>query len=120
MTKNVEWGAVAYLAHSKYGLNGDEIRINTNSSYKTANTDKAYISKYIDVYDSYSSLKFGDAVFETSSWFSDYSYFVNEDSPIFIRGCYYDTGSFAGLLCFSIINGDDNNASSFRPVCVVK
>ena len=32
MTKNVEWGAVAYLAHSKYGLNGAEICINTNSS----------------------------------------------------------------------------------------
>ena len=35
MTKNVEWGAVAYLAHSKYGLNGQEICINTNSSYLT-------------------------------------------------------------------------------------
>ena len=35
MTKNVEWGAVAYLAHSKYGLNGQEIAINTNSSYIT-------------------------------------------------------------------------------------
>ncbi len=35
MTKNVEWGAVAYLAHSKYGLNGAEICINTNSSFIT-------------------------------------------------------------------------------------
>ena len=35
MTKNIEWGAVAYLAHSKYGLNGEEISLNTNSSYKT-------------------------------------------------------------------------------------
>ena len=35
MTKNVEWGAVAYLAHSKFGLNGKEICINTNSSYLT-------------------------------------------------------------------------------------
>ena len=35
MTKNVEWGAVAYLAHSKYGLNGQEIAINTKSSYTT-------------------------------------------------------------------------------------
>ena len=35
MTKNVEWGAVAYLAHSKFGLNGKEIGINANSSYKT-------------------------------------------------------------------------------------
>ena len=35
MMKNVEWGATVYLAHSKYGLNGNEVRINTNTSYIT-------------------------------------------------------------------------------------
>ena len=30
MTKNVEWGAVVYLAHSKYGLNGSEIAVKSN------------------------------------------------------------------------------------------
>ena len=34
MLKNTEWGAVAYLSHSKYGINA-EININNNSSYKT-------------------------------------------------------------------------------------
>ena len=34
MMKNTEWGAVAYLSHSKYGTN-KEININNNSSYKT-------------------------------------------------------------------------------------
>lgn len=34
MMKNDEWGAVAYLSHSKYGIN-DQIRINNNSGYKT-------------------------------------------------------------------------------------
>ena len=34
MMKNTEWGAVAYLSHSIYGING-EVRINNNSSYKT-------------------------------------------------------------------------------------
>ena len=34
MMKNTEWGAVAYLAHSKYGINGE---INFNNYY---NTDK--------------------------------------------------------------------------------
>ncbi len=34
MMKNTEWGAVAYLSHSKYGINR-EIKINNNSSYKT-------------------------------------------------------------------------------------
>lgn len=34
MMKNTEWGAVAILSHSKYGL-GYEVNINNNSSYKT-------------------------------------------------------------------------------------
>ena len=34
MMKNTEWGAVAYLSHSKYGIN-TEININNNSNYKT-------------------------------------------------------------------------------------
>ena len=178
MTKNVEWGAVAYLAHSKYGLNGEEIGINTNSSYKTgigndgssayntdagknssttknvygvydmsggaweyvaacfkkenaikltANTDADYISKYIDVYEGYSSSKYGDAVFETSfsssgstSWFSDYSSFVSANYPVFSRGGYYDGGSSAGLFYFNDYNGSSIANSGFRPVCVVK
>ena len=34
MMKNTEWGAVAYLSHSKFGIDG-EVNINNNSSYKT-------------------------------------------------------------------------------------
>ncbi len=34
MMKNSEWGAVAYLTHSKYGKNG-EVILNNNSSYTT-------------------------------------------------------------------------------------
>ena len=177
MTKNVEWGAVAYLAHSKYGLNGDEIGINTNSRYKTgignnggsayntdvgknssttknvygiydmsggayeyvaacytgytneltANTDTAYINKYIDVYESYNSPRFGDAVLETSSrssgstsWFSDSSNFVNSDNPVFERGGFYNIGSNAGLFLFNNYSGNSNVNNGFRPVCVVK
>ena len=177
MTKNVEWGAVAYLAHSKYGLNGKEIEINKNGSYKTgigndgsstyntdvgknssttknvygiydmsggayeyvaacytgytnkltANTDTAYINKYIDVYDSYSSSKFGDAVFETSSrsssstsWFSDYSYFVGANGPVFGRGGNCINGSDAGLFYFNDGSGNGSLSLGFRPVCVVK
>ena len=36
LIKNSEWGAVAYLAHSKYGRNATEITINANGSYYTA------------------------------------------------------------------------------------
>ena len=34
MMKNTEWGAVAYLSHSEYGIN-TEVNINNNSDYKT-------------------------------------------------------------------------------------
>ena len=34
MMKNTEWGAVAYLSHSRYGIN-TEIRINNSSTYTT-------------------------------------------------------------------------------------
>ena len=34
MMKNTEWGAIAYLSHSKYGIN-TEVRINNNSDYLT-------------------------------------------------------------------------------------
>ena len=34
LVKNLEWGAVAYLSHSKYGKNGN-LYVNNNSSYKT-------------------------------------------------------------------------------------
>ena len=35
MIKNMEWGAVAYLKQSKYGLGTTDIGINNNSSYTT-------------------------------------------------------------------------------------
>ena len=47
MIKNMEWGAVAYLSHSKYGTCTDgecvEVEINNNSSYYTGGgTSNAY------------------------------------------------------------------------------
>jgi formylglycine-generating enzyme len=43
--KNTEWGVVAYLAHSKYGLNGVEIGQNNNSTYHTGGgINQAYLT----------------------------------------------------------------------------
>ena len=43
MAKNMEWGAVAYLKQSKYGLGTTDIAVNTNSSYYTGGgTSDAY------------------------------------------------------------------------------
>ena len=35
MMKNDEWGAVAYLAHSSYGLGNARVRINNNTNFQT-------------------------------------------------------------------------------------
>ena len=44
MAKNSEWGATAYLAHSKYGTNGQKVEKNANSSYITGgNSTKSEI-----------------------------------------------------------------------------
>ena len=37
LIKNSEWGAVAYLTHSKYGRNKQEVTINNSSTYITGN-----------------------------------------------------------------------------------
>ena len=43
MMKNTEWGAVAYLSHSKYGID-KEININNNSNYKTGSSSLTSIN----------------------------------------------------------------------------
>ena len=51
MMKNSEWGAAAYLSHSKYGIN-NEIRLNNNSNFITgcgANTANASSSTNCEI-----------------------------------------------------------------------
>lgn len=184
MTKNVEWGAVAYLAHSTYGTDGKEVYINNNRSGITGisgdtvsengsfSTDNKYntikginasttinvygiydmngcgaeyvsaclvgnenllttdlsksTSKYIDLYNSYSIEKYGDAVYETSNsaternaWFRDYSHFGN-NSAVFARGSYASDSTAAGMFYYNLSSVTVDSARSFRPVCIVK
>ena len=42
LLKNSEWGAVAYLTHSKYGRNGTEVMLNNSSSFITGNAANNY------------------------------------------------------------------------------
>ena len=47
LIKNMEWGAIAYLSYSKYGIN-TEINQNTNSSYYTGGGgSNAYINNFL-------------------------------------------------------------------------
>ena len=52
MMKNIEWGAVAYLKQSNYGLGITDITINNNSSYLTGgNTGRSTTGNITGVYD---------------------------------------------------------------------
>ena len=217
MMKNTEWGAVAYLSHSKYGIE-KEIRINNNSSYITGytgteaptkgnsttsidgnrnestelgedkkytvgyfsdnqavnqlasttgnktgiydmnggaweyvmgytttggNHDKSgfqsssYESKYYDTYSStnitdYNKRILGDATGEMgpfasdkdpdqtsrprSSWYKDYSGFVNSAAPWIDRGGGWYNGTSAGVFTFGSGTGEVFNSTSFRLV----
>ena len=44
MMKNVEWGSVAYLKQSEYGLGINDIGINNNSSYITSGGKNKYLT----------------------------------------------------------------------------
>ena len=199
MTKNDEWGAVAYLSKSKYGKETEEVWINNSSSYVTgsagnsasASTDAGtttdytstqgvkasttgtvygvydmnggtseYVAAYVNngngsltsygsslvngdaktknVYSKASSDscennynansgKYGDAVYETSSkasgwswdfsWYGDYSEFPSGAFPFFIRGNAYDRHTNAGV--YSFAGTQSAGDYSFRPVLVI-
>ena len=172
MSKNNEWGAVAYLTQSIYGrctssTTCTEIGINNNSSFITGygapagsnesvtngtyNTtlgkDASTTGTIYGIYDmsggaweyvmgvynktindsGFSSLpdeKYynnytgtsytGHALTETKNWYSDDAYFVDSDSPWFIRGGSY--GTSAGVFYFNGYSGYSSSVGSSRPV----
>ena len=206
MLKNIEWGAVAYLSHSRYGIN-KELNINNNSNYKAGysalkstnqqtypgtsgdgqtynsayNTEGGYLastsgnisgvydmsggaweyvssyitgkpgssgfstttlanydSKYFDVYNASSAITtyqyriLGDATGEMgpfkqyldgdnnsryhSSWYGDYSYFVDSSYPWFVRGGHCTDGVLAGAFSFTRYTGGTYSNGGFRLV----
>ena len=106
------WEYVAAVLSSKKS-NGDR--------YNFTNID----TKYYESYDSYDNSKYGDAVYETStnseggnSWDNDYSYFVLESDPVFLRGGRALNGGLAGVFAFYRVNGGTSALDCFRP-CLV-
>ena len=93
--------------------------------------------KYYDKYFSTSSISYfnriiGDATGENgpftsqldfdnnrrnkSSWYLDYSYFVNDSYPWFYRGDHFISGTYAGVFSFSGYTGNALTTFSFRIV----
>ena len=116
--------------HSNLTTYGSSL-ISANTSYKdvyTASTTDGNDSQ-ADNYNTYSTPengKYGDAVYETSSsysdstsWYADLSVFPYSRSPFFKRGGYCSFGSNAGLFYFYYSVGDSNGGSSFRVVLPV-
>ena len=93
----------------------------SGSYYNFTNID----TKYYESYDAYDNSKYGDAVYETSmnsegstSWDGDYSFFVAESYPVFIRGGHAVDWDGAGVFAFHRGIGGTYASSSFRP-CLV-
>ena len=82
-------------------------------------------TKYYESYDAYDDSKYGDAVYETSmnsegatGWDNDYSYFVAESDPVFLRGGHASNWDNAGVFAFGRDYGGTAALSGFRP-CLV-
>ena len=90
MLKNSEWGAVAYLTESKYGRNGEEVTINDNSRYITAdagiseNPEQSSTGNETGIYDlSGGAYERVAAYYNGGSSLSDGSSFANGTSDEF-------------------------------------
>ncbi|MFI3307306.1 MAG: hypothetical protein R3Y21_01940 [Mycoplasmatota bacterium] len=178
MMKNTDWGAVAYLSLSVYGIN-EEVYINNASTYTTgcggdtvsessnstctnaygSVTDDVYNqsttgnisgifdmsggaleyvmgnynystqssgftdvsaidSKYINIYMDFESI-IGDAVDETSAWYSDGAHFYSSYYPWLGRGGLYYDSYGAGVFAFCSNFGYASSYYSSRMVFVV-
>lgn len=131
---NLEWGAITYLSHSKYGIgtnikeetttgnatgvynmgiNSEFVMGNFNNDLGLDDTDNSGFTElpevYIDIYKS-SSIKgriLGDAIGETENWYDSSHEFINGNYPFIVRG----TNS---IFDFSNNSGSANENISFR------
>lgn len=115
----------AYLNNGNSSLNTyGSVMVSAASQYKdiytVGSTDDQAINYGLTIN------KKGDAIYETSnnisgpySWFSDYSYMPNTNSPWIVRGGYFGGSSGAGAFYFSNTNGSAGNFYGFRPVLLV-
>ena len=73
-------------------------------------------AEHIDIYSgtSVAASHLGDALGETSGWYSDYANFVSSSFPWFKRGGYYGDGDDAGVFIFYGGTGAGYTGDGFR------
>lgn len=116
-------GAVEYVAGIYRGGVSNE-----NRSQLWNSNNLKYVDQYTETTGSQNTyfgntVKYGDAVYETSrygsssyGWDSSYSGFIMFDNPVFERGGCGDDGSNAGVFEFYFNTGMAYTSHSFRPV----
>ena len=122
MMKNMEWGAVAYLSHSKYGTCTDgtclEMNINNSFSYYTgrsggstsASSTEEGTYKYNDIYNKNTTLTGGTTITKTVT--NDTTYPWTETGGLY-KSSTQGVNSSTTNLTFSFTAPSDNTYLSF-------
>ncbi len=127
LMKNTEWGAVVYLAYSKFGRNGRTITTNYKSVYPYDSIDNGfeYKREYAIANFNLANRYRGDALFETSdsgfgndSFENNTAYYLQGDIPYLIRGGDFNSGMGAGVFSYNGYSGASNSSESFRVVFI--
>ena len=177
LMKNIEWGAVAYLKQSKYGLGLTDIAVNNDNSRITGGgTELSYVtnvaqtttgniygvydmsggsdeyvmaaslesgntsivysssgfttdtlpfnSKYLDQYNygsynDYTRSILGDAMGETTGWYSDANRLTYGTHTWITRGGWSGSGNSAGIFYFWVTTGADDGGNGARSTIAV-
>ena len=117
MMKNMEWGAVAYLSHSKYGIN-KEININNSSRFYTgrsggstsASSTEEGTYKYNDNYNKNTTITGGTTITPTIT--NDTTYPWTETDGLY-KSSTQGVNSSTTNLTFSFTAPSDNTYLSF-------
>ena len=81
MIKNMEWGAVAYLSHSNYGI-GEEIYINNSSEYYTGRSGGGVGGSNLTEAEQYPSESSSNNLYSTNGYYTYDGKIVNYDGSI--------------------------------------
>ena len=126
---NMSSNSKTYGGYGEEGsiLGKDSTERATSTAYKTVYTASGTSqSNSYNLLAEEGTIKKGDAIYETSStysnstgsWFGAYANFPNTTNPFFNRGGNYNNSN-AGVFYFNNNNGNANSNNSFRPVLVL-